>query len=67
MSLDAYSRIVIRRPGGAVEVIGRKGHLDPHAMARDMAMHGEVLAVRHETMPAGAKRAQLVAIHKLQD
>jgi hypothetical protein len=41
------TRIVVRRPGGAVEVIGRHGHLDPAALVRNFS-GGTVLAVRHE-------------------
>ena len=67
MALDAYTRIVIRRRDGTAEVIGRKGHVDPHEAVRMLGPHGVVVSVRHEMMPPGTDKLQLVAIHKMED
>jgi hypothetical protein len=47
---DLHTRIVIRRPSGKVEIIGRHGQHDPHKMAKTFEQMGlgTVLAVRHE-------------------
>lgn len=65
MPQGPISRIVIRRPNGSTEIIGRVGHIDHNAAARIFASAGEVLTVRHEMMPQKGD-AQLVAIHNLK-
>jgi hypothetical protein len=67
MPQGPYSRIVIRRPSGAVEVLGRIGLVDIHATARQMATSGAgtVLAIRHEQMPAEGGEVRTVAIHAM--
>lgn len=59
------TRIVITRPDGRTEVVGRPGHHDPHAMARAFEAHGVVVAVRHEMVPDGGGASQTVAIHDM--
>lgn len=67
MPQGPFSRIVIRRPNGAVEIIGRNGHVEPAAVSRMMAatQAGTVLAVRHEQMPADGGKVRPIAIHPL--
>jgi len=67
MPQGPFSRIVIRRPNGKVDVIGRVGFVDPHPTSRALqdAGAGEVLAIRHEMMPMAGK-PQPVAIHALR-
>lgn len=65
MPQGPVSRIIIKRPNGQTEVIGRTGHVDHNTAARQFASHGEVVTVRHEMMPQhGAART--VAIHNLK-
>lgn len=47
---DLHTRIVIRRPSGKIEVVGRHGQHDPHKMAKMFGSMGlgTVIAVRHE-------------------
>lgn len=59
-----YTRVVIRRPNGRTEVIGRSGHLDHHKASREFSNRGEVVAVRHEMADSG--RGRSVAIHPLK-
>lgn len=65
MPQGPITRIVIRRPDGRTEILGRVGHVDPHKATRDFATHGEVLVVRHEMMPI-AGRAQTLRIHEVK-
>ena len=60
-----YSRIVIRRSPTRTEIIGRAGHVDPHAIARALAPHGKVTVVRHVTMGSDGQ-PETVAIHHLK-
>jgi hypothetical protein len=72
MPQGPYTRIVLKRTNGRTDIIGRQGHLDPHAAARTFAAHGKVTVVRHEMMPVGPQgkptgaKAQTVAIHHLR-
>ncbi len=43
MAKGPYSRIVIKRPNGETEIIGRPGHLDPTRAIRELSPMGEVL------------------------
>jgi hypothetical protein len=66
MASGPYTRIMVKRPNGRTEVIGRPGVIAPGdaaAMVKDGAM-GTVVAVRHEHMQSG-KRVML-AIHDLK-
>lgn len=67
MPQGPFTRIVVRRPDGTIDVIGRKGSLDPNKTARTFndAGHGEVLAVRHEMMPVAGK-PQTMQIHPMK-
>jgi hypothetical protein len=65
MPQGPITRIVLRRPNGSTEIIGRVGHIDHNAAARTFATRGQVVTVRHETMPQqGASRT--VAIHNVK-
>lgn len=69
---QAYTRIVIQRPNGKTEIVGRKGlhDLNTAVAAFEMKGAGKVVAVRHETAPIDEKtkrrkaRAMTLAIHK---
>jgi hypothetical protein len=65
MATGPITRIVLRRSDGRVEIIGRAGHINPHAAARNFAAHGKVVTVRHEMMGAGVRTAT-VAIHNMR-
>ena len=64
MAKGPYSRIVIRRPDGKTEIIGRPGLLDPRRAARELEPMGVVLAVRHEKAEGNGKPAT-IAIHNM--
>jgi hypothetical protein len=66
MPQGPVTRIVIRRPNGRVEVIGRVGHHDPHRLAREFSGVGVVTVVRHELMPRVGEAGKVVAIHRLE-
>jgi hypothetical protein len=64
MAKGPYSRIVIKRPSGRTEIVGRHGLMDPARVAREFSAFGQVVAVRHENSEGGAKPTTL-AIHDL--
>ena len=64
MAQGPYSRIVIRRPNGKTEIIGRPGLLDPRRAARELEPMGVVLAVRHEKAEGNGKPTT-IAIHNM--
>lgn len=64
MAKGPYSRIVIKRPNGRTEIIGRPGHLEPRRAARELESMGTVLAVRHEKAEGGHKPTT-IAIHDM--
>ena len=64
MAKGPYSRIVIKRPNGRTEIIGRSGHLEPGKASRELAPFGEVIAIRHEQAD-GTTRPATIAIHDL--
>ena len=68
MAQGPYTRIIVQRPDGKVEVVGRPGMHDPHAVSRlfSEAGSGKVIAVRHESMPAGGGVHQTLAIHEVK-
>ena len=77
---DVNTRIVVKRPNGKVEVIGRKGQHSPNDVARRFAEKGlgTVMTVRHEmSVPidsnvrtskaqAAPRRTTTVAIHQVK-
>lgn len=62
MALGPFTRIVLKRANGRVEVLSRPGLMDPHAAARalEMCSGGKVTVVRHEHPTNGT-----IAIHKV--
>lgn len=68
MPQGPFTRIVIRRPSGAVEVIGRMGHVPVDAVGLMVGQMraGSVVAVRHEQMPAEGGAVQTIAIHDMK-
>lgn len=66
MAQGPFTRIVIRRPDGNVEIIGRHGIHDPNETARAMTKSGagQVLSVRHEMHTEGTQRT--LAIHPMR-
>jgi hypothetical protein len=71
---QAFTKVVIRRPNGRVEMIGRRGIHDPHTIARVLEESGAgvVTAVRHETKAVesrtkpGHGKPQTLAIHDMR-
>lgn len=59
------SKIVIKRPNGRTEIIGRGGHIDLQFAARTFAQFGEVVTVRHEMTQKkdDGGNSHLIAIH----
>lgn len=68
MPQGPFTRIVIRRPNGAVDVIGRMGHVPVDAVGLMVAQMraGTVVAVRHEQMPTEGGAVRTIAIHDLE-
>jgi hypothetical protein len=66
MAQGPFTRIVVRRPDGKVEVIGRHGTHAPGDVARALtkAGAGEALSVRHEMHSGGTQ--QTMAIHPMR-
>jgi len=62
VALGPFTRIVLKRADGRVEVLTRPGLQDPHAAARAIELRsgGKVTAVRHEHPTNGT-----IAIHKV--
>lgn len=62
MALGPFTRIVLKRADGRVEVLTRPGLQDPNAAARALEMRsgGRVTAVRHEHPVNGT-----IAIHRM--
>lgn len=64
MPYGPISKIVIKRPDGRTEIIGRGGHIDLRMATQTFAKHGEVVTVRHEMNPRPGKGIpHVVAIH----
>lgn len=62
MASQDIFRVVIRRPDGRTEVIGRRGIPDINRIHRDMAHIGTVVSIRHERLnPDGSK--DTVGVH----
>ena len=65
MPQGPVTRIVLRRPNGRTEIIGRVGHVDHNTAAKIFSTRGQVLTVRHEMMPQQGVPAT-VAIHNIK-
>jgi hypothetical protein len=63
--VSAWTRIVLERPDGRVEIVTRPGHLGPFAVAQQFAAAGKVTAVRHLAVGSGSSEPATVAIHKM--
>ena len=62
MHTGPITRIVVQRPDGKTEVVGRAGTLEPYRLAREFTPNnGTVTAVRHEQ---GGKTMAIFALEK---
>lgn len=66
MPQGPYSRIVVERADGRIEVLSRPGIISPQDAAVSFARRGcKVTAVRHEHVAEGQKKPQTLGIHRV--